>query len=59
MTTLIIILLEAPAVLAKGKTPMEMYSDSGIAIVAFITFLLLLYLILSPDKTKKSRIRSK
>lgn len=59
MTTLINIFLVVQLVLAKGKTPLEMYTDSGIAIVAFFAFLVLLYLILSPGKTKKSRIRSK
>ncbi len=59
MTTLINIFLVVQAVLARGKTPMEMYSDSGIMIVAFIAFLVLLYMALSRDKTNKSGNRIK
>jgi hypothetical protein len=58
MEVLMNILLIVPAILPKGKTPVEMYNDSGFAIVAFLAFLVLLYLILSPGKAKKSRIRN-
>jgi hypothetical protein len=59
MKTLINLFLLVPAILPERKTPMEMYNNSGVATVAFFAFLVLLYLILSSGKTKKSRIRSK
>jgi hypothetical protein len=59
MTTLMNIFLVVPAVSPKGKVSMEMYSGSGFAIVVFFAFLVILYLILSPDKPKKSEIRNK
>jgi len=59
MIALMNIFMVVTAALTKGNTPMEMYSDSGFAIVAFFAFLALVYLILSTDKTKKSRIRNK
>lgn len=59
MKTLMNIFLVVPAELLKGKTPVEMYNDCGLAIVAFFAFLVIIYLVLSQDRTKKSRIRSK
>jgi hypothetical protein len=59
MGTLLNIVLTAPAILPKGNPPVEMYNNCGLAIVAFLAFLVILYLVLSSDKTKKSRIRSK
>lgn len=59
MKTLMNIFLIVPAALPEGKTPVEMYNNCGVAIVAFFAFLLIIYLILSQDRSKKSRIRSK
>ena len=59
MKDVINIFLVVPAILPKGKTPVEMYNNCGVAIVAFFAFLVIVYLVLSPDRTKKSRIRSK
>jgi len=58
MKTFMNIFLVVPAVLPTGKTPVEMYNDSGLAVVAFLGFLVMFYLILSPYKAKKSRIRN-
>jgi hypothetical protein len=59
MNTLLNILLLAPALVPKAKIPEEMYNNCWLAIVAFLAFLVILYLILSPDKSKKSRIRDR
>lgn len=58
MEVLMNILLIVPAILPKRNVPVEMYNDSGFAVVAFFAFLALLYLILWLGKAKKSRIRS-
>ncbi len=53
------IILAIPAILPKGRTQMDNYTDYGHAVFAFFAFLVILFLIISPAKTKKSRIRSK
>jgi hypothetical protein len=56
MKTLMNLFFVIPASLPHDKIPMEMYNNSGIAIIAFFAFLLLVYIILSPAKLKKSKI---
>lgn len=58
MKILMSICLVVPAMSSKGNSSIEMYNDSGLAIVAFFAFLLFLYLLISTDKTKKNRIRN-
>ena len=59
MKTLINIFLVIPSILPKGKASVEMYNNSGVAVVAFFAFLVILYLIISSGNTKKSGIRNK
>jgi len=58
MSTLLNIFLTITATMPADKKSMEMYSGSEIAIVAFVAFLVVIYLIIASTKTKKSRIRN-
>jgi hypothetical protein len=55
MKTLMNLFFITTSSLPHDKMPVEMYNNSGISIIAFFVFLLLVYLVLSPEKPKKSK----
>lgn len=54
MKTLMNLFLVVPASLPQDK--MQMNSNSWIAVMVFLAFLVLVYLVLSPNKLKKNKI---
>jgi len=53
MKTLMNLYLVIPASLTQNKIQMELNSNYWIAILAFFAFLVLVYIVLSPNKLKK------